>query len=64
VITVKDENEVSAILKDSSALSNPVTFRAARTSRSGQDITDSVLLIAGSLWVDFKIMENGSEIWM
>jgi D-lactate dehydrogenase len=64
VIIAKDENEVSAILKDSSALSLPVTFRAAGTSLSGQAITDSVLVIAGSHWKDFKIKEDGSEIWL
>jgi len=48
VIIAKDEREVSLILKESSILSIPVTFRAAGTSLSCQAITDSVLLIAGS----------------
>jgi len=64
VIIAKDEIEVSAILKETSALSLPVTFRAAGTSLSGQAITDSVLVIAGSHWKKFKIQENGSEIWL
>ncbi len=62
VIKAKDENEVSLILKESSQLNIPVTFRAAGTSLSGQAITDSVLLIAGSDWKKFRINENGSEI--
>ncbi len=62
VIRAKDENEVSLILTESSKLGIPVTFRAAGTSLSGQAITDSVLLIAGSQWKKFSIMENGSEI--
>src|SRR5664280_539847 len=39
VIIAKDEIEVSAILKETSTLSLPVTFRAAGTSLSGQAIT-------------------------
>jgi D-lactate dehydrogenase len=62
VIMAKDESEVSLILKESSRLAIPVTFRAAGTSLSGQAITDSVLLIAGSNWKEFHINENGSEI--
>jgi len=64
VIIAKDENEVSLILKESSRLSIPVTFRAAGTSLSGQAITDSVLVIAGSHWKKFRIHENGTEIWL
>src|SRR5450759_2212392 len=64
VIIAKDENEVSAILKECSARAIPVTFRAAGTSLSGQAITDSVLVIAGSHWKEFRIHENGSEIWL
>jgi D-lactate dehydrogenase len=62
VIRANDENEVSLILKESSRLDIPVTFRAAGTSLSGQAITDSVLVIAGSNWRKFQINENGSEI--
>jgi D-lactate dehydrogenase len=62
VIRAKDENEVSFILKESFELSLPVTFRAAGTSLSGQAITDSVLVIAGSQWKKFNINENGFEI--
>ena len=62
VIIAKDDNEVSLILKESSQLSVPLTFRAAGTSLSGQAVTDSVLVIAGSNWRKFHINENGSEI--
>ena len=62
VIIAKNENEVSLILRESHDLSIPVTFRAAGTSLSGQAITDSVLLIAGSHWKKFSINENGSRI--
>jgi len=64
VIRALDEVEVSRILKESSQLSIPVTFRAAGTSLSGQAITDSVLVIGGSHWKEFHINENGTEIWL
>ena len=59
VIKAKDEEEVSLILQKSSALSLPVTFRAAGTSLSGQAISDSVLVIAGHHWKKFEISEDG-----
>jgi len=62
VISANDEKEVSILLKESSQLNIPVTFRAAGTSLSGQAITDSVLVIAGSNWRKFQINDNGSEI--
>lgn len=62
VILAIDENEVSLVLKECSALGLSVTFRAAGTSLSGQAVSDSVLLIAGSSWKKFKITDNGSMI--
>ena len=62
VVKAKNEEEVSVILKECSKLEIPVTFRAAGTSLSGQAISDSVLLIAGSHWKNFKIDEDGLRI--
>src|SRR5665648_309391 len=62
VIKAKDEQEVMLILKESSKLSIPVTFRAAGTSLSGQAISDSVLIIAGNHWKKFHISDNGFKI--
>src|SRR5450759_1167394 len=62
VIRATKEREVSPILSESSKLEIPVTFRAAGTSLSGQAISDSVLVIAGSHWKNFNISENGHEI--
>ena len=62
VIRAKNEREVSLILSESSKLEIPVTFRAAGTSLSGQAISDSVLVIAGSHWKNYNISENGHEI--
>jgi D-lactate dehydrogenase len=62
VIRANNEDEVSSILKECSALDIPATFRAAGTSLSGQAVTDSVLLIAGSNWKKFSIEERGDYI--
>lgn len=62
VVKVKNEEEVSLILQESSKLSLPVTFRAAGTSLSGQAISDSVLVIAGNHWTKYKIDQDGMKI--
>ena len=62
VIKAKNEDEVSLILKESSKLNTPVTFRAAGTSLSGQAISDSVLVIAGNHWKNFTIDPDGLKI--
>jgi len=62
VIKAIDEKEVSLILRESSKLSIPVTFRAAGTSLSGQAISDSVLVIAGNHWKKYHISDNGFKI--
>lgn len=62
VVKTMNEDEVSFILKESSKLGIPVTFRAAGTSLSGQAISDSVLLIAGNHWNKFRIDADGLKI--
>src|ERR1035437_5699378 len=62
VIKAKNEAEVSLILQESSRLNLPVTFRAAGTSLSGQAITDSILVIAGSQWKKYQITKDGMKI--
>jgi D-lactate dehydrogenase len=62
VIKAKNEAEVSRILKESSSLKIPVTFRAAGTSLSGQAVTDSLLVIAGNNWKKSVVGENGEAI--
>jgi D-lactate dehydrogenase len=62
VIKAKNEDEVSLILEESSRLMIPVTFRAAGTSLSGQAVSDSVLVIAGSYWKKAVIEEEGAVI--
>ena len=62
VIKAKNEAEVSLILKESSSLKIPVTFRAAGTSLSGQAVTDSLLVIAGNNWKKSVVEEDGAAI--
>lgn len=62
VIKTLDEKEVSHIIKETSKLGIPVTFRAAGTSLSGQAITDSVLVIAGHNWTRYRIDSEGLQI--
>ena len=62
VIKAKNEDEVALILTESSKLDIPVTFRAAGTSLSGQAISDSVLVIAGNHWRNFKVDADGMKI--
>ena len=62
VIKAKNEEEVALILKECSKLEIPVTFRAAGTSLSGQAISDSVLVVAGNHWKNFRIDKDGLKI--
>jgi D-lactate dehydrogenase len=62
VVKVKNEQEISFLLKETSKLDIPVTFRAAGTSLSGQAISDSVLVIAGEHWKKYEILLNGDKI--
>lgn len=62
VIKAKDIDEVSYILKNCYQMEIPVTFRAAGTSLSGQAISDSVLIVAGEKWKNYKVKENGDKI--
>ncbi|MGB9440063.1 MAG: FAD-binding oxidoreductase, partial [Desulfobacterales bacterium] len=62
VVKAHTETEVAQIVKTANRHDIAVTFRAAGTSLCGQAITDSVLVIAGSNWKDYKIMDNGDRI--
>jgi D-lactate dehydrogenase len=62
VVRAKDEEEVSLIIKESSKLSIPVTFRAAGTSLSGQAVTDSLLVMLSDNWKGYTISENAEKI--
>ena len=62
VIKADTETELAQIVKAADRHEIAITFRAAGTSLCGQAITDSVLVIAGSNWKDYKIMDNGDRI--
>ena len=62
VIKANRETEVAQIVKTADRHDIAVTFRAAGTSLCGQAITDSVLVIAGSNWKDYKILDDGHRI--
>ena len=62
VIKANTETEVAQIAKAADRHEVAVTFRAAGTSLCGQAITDSVLVIAGNNWKNYKILENGHRI--
>ena len=62
VIKTDTESEVAKILKAADRYDVAITFRAAGTSLCGQAITDSVLVIAGSNWKDYTILDKGHRI--
>ncbi|MDE5037728.1 FAD-binding protein, partial [Francisella tularensis subsp. holarctica] len=40
-----------------------LNFRTAGTSRSGQAVTDQVLvMLASDAWLDYQIIDNGTKI--
>lgn len=62
VVKTRDESEVVRLLRLASRHRVPVTFRAAGTSLSGQAVTDSVLVVAGSGWQRYKVLDGGNRI--
>jgi D-lactate dehydrogenase len=62
VVRADTEAEVAAILRAADRREIPVTFRAAGTSLSGQAVTDSVLVVAGSSWNRIDVLEEGARI--
>ncbi|MFV0438842.1 MAG: FAD-binding and (Fe-S)-binding domain-containing protein [Desulfopila sp.] len=62
VIKARDEQEVCQLLAAAARHGVAVTFRAAGTSLSGQAITDSVLILAGSNWNQRQVLDDGARI--
>ena len=62
VIRSNNEEEVSKLLSIASKYNIPVTFRAAGTSLSGQAISDSILIVAGKHWENYKIGPGAETI--
>lgn len=64
VIRAQNEDEAIVVIRECNRLNLPVTFRAAGTSLSGQAVTDSVLLLAGTEWKKYRIEDEGKYIWL
>ncbi len=62
VIRSDNEAEVSQILATATAHGLPVTFRAAGTSLSGQAISDSILVVAGKHWEEYRVASDAKSI--
>ena len=62
VAVVESEAEVIGLLREALPLGLPVTFRAAGTSLSGQAVSDSILVVLGRSWRDFRIHADGARI--
>lgn len=62
VIRSDGEEEISKIVSLCKKYKLPFTFRAAGTSLSGQSCTDSVLIVAGKHWEQYKFGEGMETI--
>ena len=62
VLRAKDESEVSQIVTIANRHGLPFTFRAAGTSLSGQSVSDSILIVAGKNWEDYRIAADADSI--
>lgn len=62
VIHTENEDELVSIINAATKNNVPLTFRAAGTSLSGQSVTDSVLVVAGKGWENFKIADDLKSI--
>lgn len=62
VVRLENEREVQKTLQIAAQQKLPVTFRAAGTSLSGQAITDSVLIMLGDNWLDYRIFDHAHSI--
>ena len=62
VIRTKNEQEVQAAFRACKKYAIPFTLRAAGTSLSGQSCTDSVLIVAGKSWENFRLDDDKNAI--
>ncbi len=58
VVRTASEKEMTAVMQAASRLGLPVTFRAAGTSLSGQAISDSILVVAGKFWENYRLLDD------
>ncbi|MBU2713158.1 FAD-binding and (Fe-S)-binding domain-containing protein [Zooshikella harenae] len=62
IVHVNHEHEISQLLQLANQYQVGITFRAAGTSLSGQAITDSVLVVLGPDWNNYRIEQEGTVI--
>jgi D-lactate dehydrogenase len=63
VVRPRDASDVRAILDIARALKQPVTYRAAGTSLSGQAVGSGILVDLSLDWGRFRIEEGGNSVW-
>lgn len=63
VVRPRDESDVRAILEIARVLQQPITYRAAGTSLSGQAVGGGILVDLSLDWGRFRIHEGGETVW-
>ncbi|MBK5255354.1 MAG: FAD-binding oxidoreductase [Vicinamibacteria bacterium] len=63
VVRPRDASDVRKILEIARALAQPLTFRAAGTSLSGQAVGGGILVDLSLDWGRFRIEDGGARIW-
>lgn len=63
VVRPRDASDVRKILDIARALAQPVTYRAAGTSLSGQAVGRGILVDLSLDWGRFRIEEAGASVW-
>ncbi|WP_373455725.1 FAD-binding and (Fe-S)-binding domain-containing protein [Photobacterium iliopiscarium] len=64
VLQLDTLDEVIFVIKTCYERQIPMTFRAAGTSLSGQAQSDSVLITLTRRWRDYKVLNDGAQIWL
>ncbi|MBX7185508.1 MAG: FAD-binding oxidoreductase [Vicinamibacteria bacterium] len=63
VVRPRDASDVRTILDIARALKQPVTYRAAGTSLSGQSVGSGILVDLSLDWGRFRIEDAGARVW-
>ncbi|MEO8502201.1 MAG: FAD-linked oxidase C-terminal domain-containing protein, partial [Vicinamibacteria bacterium] len=63
VVRPRDASDVRTILDIARALKQPITYRAAGTSLSGQAVGGGILVDLSLDWGRFKIEDAGTRVW-
>jgi D-lactate dehydrogenase len=63
VVRPRDASDVRRILEIARALGQPITYRAAGTSLSGQSVGGGILVDLSLDWGRFRIEDGGARVW-